>query len=252
MNEVQTQTIQALDLDLLKRTIAQGTTDEEFKLFVQVCNRTGLDPFARQIYSVKRYDSKAGKETMSLQVSIDGFRLVAQRSGEYAGQTPVYWCGSDGVWKDVWISKEYPYAAKVGVYRKGFTEALWAVAKFDSYVQTYKKDGKYITSHMWEKMPEVMIAKVAESLALRRAFPQELSGLYTAEEMDQSTNENPPIAQVPQKPKGNVKAAMDAITAVKDKAGLESVIKKIPLSAWTDEELETLRLAVHDRKENLK
>lgn len=177
-------------IDLVKKTIAKGASDNELKLFMHVCQKTGLDPFARQIYATFR--NEKNKETnsfetkMTIQISIDGFRLVAQRSGKYAGQDGPYWCGLDGVWKDIWVSEKMPYAAKVGVYHKDFEKPLYAVAKFDSYAATFK-DGNLMP--MWKKMPEIMIAKCAESLALRKAFPQELSGLYTSEEMSQAENE---------------------------------------------------------------
>jgi phage recombination protein Bet len=159
-------------LAALKQLGLAQATAADLEFFLHQAKRTGLDPFARQIYMINR----GGK--YGIQTSIDGFRIIAQRSGNYGGQTSAEWCGEDGVWKDVWLSSTPPSAARIGVYYKDSPHSTWAVAKWDSYAVT--------TNPIWRKMPDVMLAKCAESLALRKAFPNDMSGIYTDEEMAQA------------------------------------------------------------------
>lgn len=157
--------------ELYRKTVFKEGSDAEFELFMHLVSKTGLDPLARQIYAVKLQGKVAPI------VSIDGLRLTAERSGKYAGQVGPQWCGKDGIWKDVWLSSESPAAARVGILRKDFAQPCWGVARYASYSRP---------SPTWSSMGDVMIAKCAEALGLRKAFPMELSGLYTQEEMEQA------------------------------------------------------------------
>jgi phage recombination protein Bet len=155
---------------LISTTIAPGCSNDELRLFAYACQRTGLDPFSRQIYAIKR----GGK--LTIQVSIDGLRSIAERTGQLDGSQS-YWCGSDGVWVDVWLDSKPPAAAKTVIHRKGCAHPFSATARFADF---------NAGQGLWSKMPSVMIAKCSEAQALRRAFPADLSGVYSTDEMDQA------------------------------------------------------------------
>lgn len=167
-------------LDLLRRTVAKGLTDDEFALYMTVAQRTGLDPFRRQIHAFKRFDPLLGRKAMAIVVGIDGYRHSASRTGEDDGQRGPFWCGADRQWRDVWLDPDPPRAAKVFVYRRGRRRPYSAVALWDSYVQT-EETGEPVA--MWRKHGPGQLAKCAEALALRKAFPAELSGTHTHDEL---------------------------------------------------------------------
>ncbi len=155
--------------------------DADLAVFFHQCTRTGLDPFARQIYMIERWSKDGPKQT--IQTGIDGFRLVARRATDQRrgtlGYEPTLWCGKDGVWTEVWLQNGPPAAAKVTVIRDG--SAFPVVALWTEYVGTTKNGDP---TSMWKNKGSLMLAKCAEALALRKAFPQDLSGLYTSDEMD--------------------------------------------------------------------
>lgn len=219
------------ELQSLKNQIMPGASDTDIRLFAKFCAKTKLDPFSRQIYAI----SRGGKWTY--QTSIDGFRVIAERSGEYEGQTPVFWCGNDGAWVDVWLKNEPPKAAKVGVYKRGHKEPTWAVAKFSSYAQAFK--GKL--SGLWGKMPEVMIAKCAESLALRKAFPNDLSGIYTTEEMGQAENVIEQKNQQPAIPAISDEMVKDLLALHKESGAPENALRVV-FEKWGIETIKELKI----------
>lgn len=178
-------------LAVLRQTgIGEQVTSAELASFLHLCQRTGLDPFARQIYLIGRWDKKAGREVFRPQTGIDGYRIVAQRTCERTRQSLGYedtvWCGPDGQWTDVWLSADPPAAAKVTVLRDG--KRFPAIARWSEYVPL-DRDGR--PTGLWVKRHAAQLEKCAEALALRKAFPLDMAGVYTSEEMEQADNPQP-------------------------------------------------------------
>lgn len=160
-------TLTPADEALLRRTLTSGLSDDEHAVFVRTCNRSGLDPFARHIYICR---DGAGLRFLA---TIDGFRVAAERTGKYSGQLGPHWCGPDGKWLKIWTAKEPPTAARIGVLRSDFKAPVWGKAIYSEFSQ----GGEF-----WQGMPCNQLAKCAEALAFRKAFPKVFSGLYTSEE----------------------------------------------------------------------
>lgn len=165
-------------IDLIKNTVCKGATDDELMLFLLVSKKSGLDPFSRQIYSIKRSAKEDGKykDVRTIQTGIDGYRLIAARTGLHAGtDEPIF---------KIDEKSGLPISATITVYRlmSGQRIPFTATARYSEYVQEYNG----IPGGLWKKMPFVMTSKCAESLCLRMAFPQELSGIYTNDEMSQA------------------------------------------------------------------
>jgi len=184
----------AEQVQLIKDQVMPGATDSELAYFIYYCEKRGLNPLNGEIYAVQRWDKRIRKLKFTPQVGIAGLRIIAMRTGDYLGPLPTMWCNSKGEWFDCWIFDFPPTACKVGVRRKGWEEPVLGIARYDAYVQ---KDTTDKVLPFWAKYESHMLEKVAESLALRRAFPQELSGVYSTEEMGEDeevktvTNEKP-------------------------------------------------------------
>lgn len=223
-------------IELIKRTVAKGATDDELSLFVAVANRTGLDPFTHQIHFVKRRiwnkNAKKYDEIGSIQTGVDGYRAIAARTGEHAGTDDAVIEEKDGL----------PVKASVTVYRMigGERCPFTATARFSEYAQKYEKNGTETLMGQWGRMPFLMLSKVAECLALRKGFPNDLSGVYSDEEMQQADVPAPKAkavkvvettAEVVQE-KPTVNSAKNRIALLMKSAGLQPTVETP--EAWTE------------------
>ncbi len=182
------QIAQQEQIQLIKQMYAKDTTDTELQHFLYVCKKTGLNPLTRQIYLIKR------KGQITIQTGIDGFRSIAERTGEYmaSDQEPIFcYDGNDALFSCTLFVKRYHSAS-----------GTWHNIASKAYYREYCVPN----SPMWTKMPHTMIAKCAEALALRKAFPEQLGGLYTQDEMMQADmhtvqESNQEVAELREPPK---------------------------------------------------
>lgn len=219
-------------LNLLKRTYAKDASTDEFALFVGVAKRSGLDPFTKQVHFVKR----GGQ--MTVQTGIDGYRAIAERTGTLAGIDDATYDSEENT---------LPKKATVTIYRRVGDERVpfTASARWSEYFPGEKM------GFMWKKMPYLMLGKCAEALALRKAFPNDLSGLYTNEEMHQADKiievESTPIDSTKQKE--DAKALMEKSDhkpievdnkVYNKEKGVDKAKSEIPTEEMTDKDVEDL------------
>lgn len=226
-------------LDQIKDVYAKGASDVEFANFVVVATRTGLDIFKRQIYLVPRWDSKLGKEIFTPQTGIDGYRSIAERTEAYAGNDdPIFdgevektdtTIGKDK--KETKVTYKAPMKATITVYKivQGVRCPFSATARWDEY---YPKGN---TGYMWRQKPHVMLGKCAEALALRKAFPNVIGGVYTQEEMALQDAQIKPIA-----PQKTINAMFEKAKAIiqkkNDPVALQEDLQNIEASEKYNEE----------------
>lgn len=217
-------------LNAVRGVLAPDLNDAELQLFAMVATRSGLDPFAKQIYAIKR-QSRQGPR-LTFQTGIDGLRSIAARTGEYDGQDspefgPDCTCG---------VTPKHPEWCEVRAYRKGVSRPIPAKAYWHEYLPDQ--------AFQWHKMPHVMLAKVAEALALRKAFPWDpTSGsgiggdIYTSEEMEQAERQQEDPATTAQRVRENAvrvglsEYPVERIKAVAKALGLSGKIGDLPIES---------------------
>jgi phage recombination protein Bet len=162
---------------LILRTCCGGASESEAAVLISIAEQRGLNPITGECYFVKRWDGDKQTSVWAVQASIDSFRIKADETGLYEGQDePEYEYEPDGSLK----------LARVRMFRRGWSRPVVGVARFEEYAQR-KKDGAL--TRFWKNMPHNQLAKCAEALAFRKAFPAHFARIYTAEEMGQASNQ---------------------------------------------------------------
>jgi phage recombination protein Bet len=219
------------------------------QVYLNYAQRTKLDPFQRQIYLIGRKDGQASKRAghdvlkYTIQTGIDGFRVIARRAADRAGigysEEAVQWCGQDEVWRDVWLKAEPPAAARV-IIRRGDGERFTGLATWQEYAETEWGEPTK-PKGMWKSRGPGQLIKCAEALALRKAFPNDLGGMYTDDEMGRASSESTTkVEQVPQTAKRAQGLRERAATKAEIAPLSDDAAQMIEMIATTDD-LDTLR-----------
>lgn len=198
------------EIDTIKATIAQGCTDEEVSLFIAAASTMDLNPFAREIYAIRRRSKQRVPgtnnwdwvEKMVITIGVDGYRKVAASGGLYAGQEGPFFSDDGEHWTEVWMKPKPPALCKVIVHGHGFKTPVTAIGRWDRYAPEPLQG-------QWKDAGPEMLAKCTEVLALRRAFPAQMQGLENVardagvvlgdpSETSQEPRTAPPAASEPQ------------------------------------------------------
>ncbi|MGJ7039184.1 phage recombination protein Bet [Shinella sp. BE166] len=203
MNEITKFDLTARQLSLVKDTVAKDCNADEFNLFMEVARAKGLDPFLGQIIPMVFSKDKADKRKLTIIISRDGQRVIAQRCGDYrpASKPPEYERDKDLIsalnpqgivsatvylWKQDQKSGDWYEVAG-----QAFWEEFAPVSDewvYDENAGKRKPTGKKVLdgSGNWCRMPRLMVAKCAEMQALRAGWPEQFTGLYDEAEMDRA------------------------------------------------------------------
>jgi phage recombination protein Bet len=216
-------------IETIKQTVARGANDAQLALFLQTCRSRNLDPFTRQVFYTPQ----------GIIVSIDGFRAIAERTGCYA----------PGPTRYEYDENKALVAAYVTVRK--LVAGTWFDVEESAFYEEYRG-----SSPIWKSKPRVMLAKCAESRALRRAFSSDLSGVYSAEELDQAQRDERPVevTVLPVADAGrDYGMAADAIANATDLDALKTVATMIQAakSRMTADEVASLKAAYAARKAEL-
>jgi hypothetical protein len=184
---------------VLRDQLAPEASDEELAFFAQVCARLELSPFADQIVLIGRYDSRLKRKVHRHQITVAGRRTLAARTGLLAGIEGPVWCGprnprGELEWREIWDDDEHtPYCARCLVHVKGWEVPANGTAKWSEFVVT---DQAGVPTALWQKMPSHMLGKVAESMALRRAFPDVINPAVVGEWPVHVEPDDPDLAEL--------------------------------------------------------
>lgn len=246
-------------LQLIKHTIAKDCNDAEFDLFLEAARSYGLDPFRKQIIPLVfgKNARDQSKRRMSIVVSRDGLRVIAQRCKNYRpASEPAQFIYDEALRGDlnpkgiVSVSVRLWQQDNRGEWFPVIGEADWD--EFSPMADEWGEDesgkrrptGRKILdqSGNWARMPKIMLTKCAEAQALRAGWPDQFSGVYVEEEMDRAKtldlSASEIVAHEAEDRRMKAIAANDSITV---SWGDNYSLENVPVGQFMDRALDHIR-----------
>lgn len=235
------------ELDTLKSTIAKGTTNEQFALFVQTCVRSGLNPFLNQIFCIT-YNGKDGP-VMSIQIAVEGIVALAKRHPQYKGFIASEVKENDEFEIDV-VTGEPKHritsmqrGKTVGAYCVAYREGApnMAVVVTIDQVDHFLKSSIQNQQKMWRDYLDDMIVKHAIKRAFKRQFGIEVAeDEYAAQSGSEPTSyvrkDVTPEAELIDEPREPLKPAPEESEAAKKEKARAEMKKKFAILGITDKD----------------
>lgn len=171
--------------NIIRQYLVNGNgrvTDQEVVMFLNLCKFQKLNPFLREAYLIKY-----GSQPATIVTGKEAITKRAMRNANFAGQQAgVVVLKEDGTLENrigtIVVNGEMLVGGWAKAFVKGYETPVEVSVALNEYIGL-KNDGT--PNSNWQKRPASMIRKVALVQALREAFPEDLGGMYAAEETNE-------------------------------------------------------------------
>ena len=223
-------------VEAIRKTVAYGATNEELTMFLYLAHKTGLDPFSNEIWFIQ----VNGKN--KIMTGRDGYLKIANNHPAFQGME------SDAIYELDKFTRES--GQDQSVIKHSYDSLKDRGRLLGAYAKVWRSDRKVPSFFLapmsdydkkkgcWLQYPHAMIIKVAEAMALKRAFA--ISGLCTQEELIPENHE-PNNAQAVRR--GIIWRDFVRVfngDEIQARATIESLVGVRPSATWVEEDLEIL------------
>ena len=204
------------ELKAFRAEYGKGASDSQWELFIAECQARSLRPGTHLVFQLrnsKEWDPTVGASVFVKKgywiTTIAALLLIAERTGKYDGASAPEYIYLDANGDPTVVSEiplpdkinkslpREPWAVRVKIRRKDFSEPIVSIVRFDSVAATMKRDNTFVLTDMWQKRGAEQCAKCALANGIRVGFPQEAGNFFLVEEIKNETEDEKPHGITP-------------------------------------------------------